>query len=220
MLAISLLALLLGSLVAACTTGSASTGEPALASGPPTSSTAATVAPSGSAPPTPSTTSTIAPVSTTGDGSGDATPAYLDISRLRVEAASGQLTLALDLAGAVPTGSPTVGQLAYVFSLDVDGDGAWDYTATLQLVPGGGFQPSLVDRRTGDRLEGAAYPGTANLAGRSITLTLPLDALACPAILQVRAASEQTKGGTKTGDTVPDAATEWISVSTGCPSPS
>lgn len=159
-------------------------------------------------------------VNTTADPSGDATPDYLDIVRLRADAASGDLTLALDLAGAVPTGSPAVGQLAYVYSIDVDGDGTPDYTAALTLLPGGGFQPSLVDLRTGAKLEGSAYPGSATTAGRNITLTLRLDAIGCPPSLQLRAASEQTKGGTRSGDSVPDAAADWIQVLTDCPTPS
>lgn len=217
-LALDLATLFLVSVVAACTTGGAASREPALASPAPTPSIAAIVTPpAASSSPLPLATSTITPVNTAADGSGDATPAYLDISRLRVEATGGLLTLVLDLAAAVPPGSPEVGQLAYVFSLDVDGDGAWDHTATLRLVPEGGFRPTLVDRRSGVRLEGAAYPGTANLAGRSVTLTVPFAALGCPPIVGVRAASEQTKGGTTTGDTVPDAETEWIQVSSGCP---
>jgi len=155
-------------------------------------------------------------VTTTADPTGDATPGYLDIVRMRPDASSGQLTLTLDLAAAVPTGSPQVGELAYIFWLDVDGDGAPHYAAALALLPGGGFAPSLVNIRTGVKLEGGAYPGTANLAGRSITLTLPLAKLGCPPTLHVRAASEQTKGGTKSGDTVPDVATDWIPVATGC----
>jgi hypothetical protein len=164
--------------------------------------------------PTPATSSSASSVA---DGPGEVIPRYLDIVGMRAEAAPGMVTLALDLADAVPAGSPQVGQLAYSFYLDVDADGAWDYTASLALVPEGGFRPALIDRRSGGRLEGPRYPGTANLAGRSITLTVQLDAIGCPPVVGVRAASEQTKGGSTAGDQVPDAIGEWIPVATDCP---
>lgn len=204
--------------LAACTTGSGAAGASAAAS-PTAVPSAAVSGPSGS-PLAPGASPTASSVNAAADASGDATPGYLDIARLRVEAESNQLTLALDLAAAVPPGSPGVGQLAYVFSLDSNGDGVPEYTATLQLVPEGGFRPILVDLRSGAKLEGAAYPGTANLAGQSVMLTLPLDSIGCPPALAVRGASERTKGGVKTGDTVPDAAADWISISTSCPTPS
>ncbi|MEA2654489.1 MAG: hypothetical protein QOI37_1716 [Chloroflexota bacterium] len=205
--------------LAGCTSGAVASGTPAGSVASVGPSMAPSVVPSVS-PGVPGTSASPTTVKTTGDTSGDATPAYLDIAGLRVDAASAQLTLALDLGAAVPPGSPDVGQLAYVFSLDVDGDGTADYTATFELIPGGPYRPVLVDTRSGKRLEGAAYPGTASLAGQTVTLTLPLDSLGCPSAIGVRGASERTKGGVKSGDTVPDGATDWIQVTTGCPTPS
>lgn len=169
--------------------------------------------------PAPATSPSTAPGAdaTASDGRADVSPGYLDITRMTVAVASDVLTLGLDLADSVPTGSPAVGQLAYVFSLDVDGDGAWDYTATLGLLPGGGFQPTLLDRRSGVRLDGSAFPGTARLDGSHVSLTVRLDAIGCPRAIAVRGASEQTKGGLRAGDTVPDASDQWIALKTGCP---
>jgi hypothetical protein len=206
--------------LAACSS-SAATGSPTSAASPAATGAAAPTTIASAIPsalPAPSATPT--DVNTTPDPSGDATPDYLDIVRLRADAASGDLTLALDLAGAVPPGSPAVGQLAYTYSIDVDGDGTPDYAVALTLLPGGGFQPSLTDLRTGARLEGSAYPGSATTAGRSITITLRLDAIRCPTSLHLRAASVQTKGGVRSGDSVPDASTDWIQVATDCPTPS
>ena len=86
----------------------------------------------------------------------------------------------MTLAADVPTGSPAVGQLAYSFDLDIDGDGTADYTATLALVPGGGFSPTLIDKRTGSKLSGSDFPGTANIAGATVALTVRFEALGCP----------------------------------------
>jgi hypothetical protein len=205
-------AFVLVTVLAACSSSGA-TGSPTSAAAP--TATASAVP---SALPAPSATPT--DVNTTPDPSGDATPDYLDIVRLHADAASGDLTLGLDLAGAVPPGSPAVGQLAYTYSIDVDGDGTPDFTVALTLLPGGGFQPSLTDLRTGARLDGSAYPGSATTAGRNITITLRLDAIGCPPSLHLRAASVQTKGGVKSGDSVPDASTDWIKVATDCPTPS
>ena len=175
------------------------------------------MAPSSAGAPVPSpSASEAASDGTTIDGTGDVTPGYLDIVAMRAQAASGSLELGLDLAAAVPPGSPGVGQLAYAFQLDVDGDGEWDYTATLKLVPGGGFQPGLARRSSGQPLEGPSFPGTANLAGSTISLTLRLDAIGCPATVGIRATSQQRKGGTTAGDEVPDASGAWIQVPTGC----
>jgi hypothetical protein len=150
------------------------------------------------------------------DRAGDMTPGYLDIVAMRVDAASASLDLALDLAAAVPPGSPSVGQLAYMFYLDIDGDRAWDVTVALKLVPEGGFRPSFIDRRSGRTLEGPQYPGAASLTGSTVSLTLRLEAIGCPPMVGVRAASQQTKGGSTAGDEAPDATGAWVEVATGC----
>ncbi len=144
-------------------------------------------------------------------------PGYIDITRLDVGTAAGAVTLGLDLAGSVPPGSPAVGQVAYVFYLDVDGDGAWDDTATLGLLPGGGYQPRFVDRTSGKTLDGAAFPGTAQLEGQRVSLTVRLDAMGCPATIAVQGAATQTKGGVRADDAVPDATDQWVTTRTGCP---
>jgi hypothetical protein len=198
--------LALVSVLAACTANPA-TGGPA---GAPSASTPSVTSIS------PTTSPTTTGVNTTIDGAGDVTPSFLDIVAMRASADSGSLTLGLDLAAAVPAGSPTVGQLAYLFYLDVDSDGAWDYTAALTLVPEGGFRPSLLGRGSTPPLEGPAFPGTANLAGSTISLTLRLDAIGCPSSVGVRAASQQTKAGATAGDQIPDAPEAWTPVETGC----
>lgn len=124
----------------------------------------------------------------------------------------------MSMAAAVPTGTPAVGQLAYRFYLDADNDGVWDRMAALESAAGGGFIPVLVDRRTGERLEGARYPGTANLAGRLISLTVRLEDLGCPPVIGVRGTAEQTKGGSSVRDEVPDAADAWTRIDTDCQS--
>jgi len=124
------------------------------------------------------------------------------------------------LADDIPPGSPTIGILAYQFYLDADGDGAWDHMAGLELAPGGGFVPVFVDRASGVQSKGPNYPGTANLAGRVISLTVRLAALSCPPVIGVRGRTEWVKGGSTVVDDVPDAATEWLQIQTDCEGPS
>ncbi len=152
------------------------------------------------------------------DPSADAAPGFIDIVRLGVESSGGSIALSMSMAAAVPAGSPAVGQLAYRFYLDLDGDGAWDRMAALEALAGGGFVPVLVDRHTGKRLQAQDFPGVVDLAGPVISLTVRLDALGCPSAVGVRGSAEQTRGGTTVRDEVPDSADVWTRVETDCPS--
>ena len=121
-----------------------------------------------------------ASVGTTPDGAGDVTPAYLDIvsfarhrrQRVADPGVGPGGRRPRGLAGGRTAGLPVLHRRERRRSVD--------YTAALKLVPEGGFRPSLVGRGSTPPLEGAAYPGTANLAGSTISLTLRLDAIGCP----------------------------------------
>lgn len=154
------------------------------------------------------------------DPSADTTPGYIDIVRLQGSTSGRVLTLTMTLAADVPPGSPVIGMLAYQVLLDADGDGAWDHMAGLESVPGGGLVPVFADRSSGVRLKGPSYPGTANLSGRVITLTVPLAALSCPTVIGVRGRTERVMGGSTVVDEVPDMPAEWIKVQTDCEGPS
>lgn len=147
--------------------------------------------------------------------SGSDLPAFIVIRRFDVRAEDGTLRLALALGAAVPAGTPPVGMLAYRFFLDTDDDGEWDRSASLELRPGGGFTPVLLDRRTAKRQEGASYPGTANLAGAEVTLTLPMEALGCPTTIGVRGMTEQTVGSVNLSDVAPGPE-QWTQIDVAC----
>jgi hypothetical protein len=145
------------------------------------------------------------------------TPSFVDIVALTADGQPGSLNVSMTLAAAVPTGSPAVGSLAYSFDLDTDGDGTADYTATLGLLPGGGFSPTLVDKHTGSKLTGSDFPGTATVTGATIALTVRFEALGCPPTVAVRGASQQVRAGATAGDQVPDAPDAWVTVTAACP---
>ena len=196
---------------------SAPTGLPA-SSNPSAQATSDPTTPPASTLPSSSTAATPSPGSEgTTDPSGDATPGFIDIVRLQAESGQESIALGLSLAAAAPAGTAVVGQLAYRFYLDIDGDGLWDHMAALEAVPGDGFVPALVDRLPGRKQQGPAYPGTAEVSGDSVAMTVRLTDIRCSSLIRVRALAEQTQAGSTARDEVPDAASEWIPVETVCP---
>jgi hypothetical protein len=190
--------------------GCSATGPSATAPATPSASAPATTAPSLPSPSGPGTANAVA------DPRGDASPDYVDLVELRAGVLAGQLELALRVAAPPPASSVAAGVLTYAFALDLNGDGQADRSAELALVPEGGFRPVLIDLATGSRLEGAQFPGTAGLTGADVTLSVSLDALACPASIGVRGSSHRTQGGDTIGDDVPDPAAGPLVVKTGC----
>jgi hypothetical protein len=206
--------------LAACTGNSGATGGATDAStGPTPPGVTATPVPSNSVAAASGGVASAAPsgTGTADDVAGDVTPGFVDIVRIAADGRAGSLDLTMDLAADVPAGTPLVGSLAYSFDLDTDGDGVADITAALTLAPGGGYTPSLVDARTGAPVVTGAFPGTANLAGRTITMTVGFEALGCPPNVGVRARSKQTRAGTTVTDQAPDAPGSWVRVTAACP---
>jgi hypothetical protein len=215
--------LLFAVVVAACTSGVPSGSVGRADGSPPPDATISPPMPSAAAPVgSPMPGASAAPESNVAtDPVADATPGYVDIVRIQGEGRGGVLTLTMSLAADVPTGSPAVGQLAYRFAIDANGDGTWDHMAALELAAGGGFVPVFLDRASGVRSAGpGSYPGTAYIAGRVITLTVPLAALSCPPVVGIQGAAEQVKGGLTVRDQVPDDITAWVRIQTGCEGPS
>ena len=193
-------------LVAGCAAAGPSAAAPTTSS----ASASATAAPALPSPSGPGTANAVA------DPRGDASLDYVDIVELRASVRAGQLELALRVAAPPPASSVQAGVLTYAFGLDLNGDGQPDESAELELVPEGGFRPVLADLATGRRLEGAQFPGTAGLTGEDVTLSVSLDALACPASIGIRGSSHRTGGGTTIRDDVPDPAAGPLILKTGC----
>ncbi len=148
----------------------------------------------------------------------DAVPGYIDIVDLTARPSGESIAVSMSVSAAVPTGTPNVGQLRYQFLLDLDGDGEADRIGALEAVPGGGFVPVLEDRRTGARIEAGQFPGTAELSGNVITLTIALQAIGCPPVVGVQGTAQQTLGGSTAVDRFPEVEQAWITVKTDCPS--
>ncbi len=162
-----------------------------------------------------------------GDDNPVATPAHIDIRSLEAVADGATLRLTLTLAGALPKASdPEIAGLRYYVFLHTDGDAVPErddpgvgvgYTVALHsrgaLGYVAGFRDWTYPEAYGDeppveRL-GPDFPGTADVAGDTIVLTVPLDALRNPRVIRIGAWATRILrvGGGRWGDpwdTVPD----------------
>lgn len=165
--------------------------------------------------PLPSGAATVTPTEDPMATSSAELPPYLMIRSVTAVSAGASVALEMVLAASVPPGSPVVGMAKYRFLIDGDGDREWDWSAALELRPGGGYVPVLSDRAGGQRQEGPAFPGTANLAGSVITMSVRFDALGCPPALAVRGRAEETRSSaTISGESPPDGS--WVTLETTC----
>ncbi|MCJ7709744.1 MAG: hypothetical protein MUQ32_02835 [Chloroflexi bacterium] len=128
------------------------------------------------------------------------TPAYIDIRSLVAVADGATLRLTLTLAGALPAATdPDVERLLYWVAIHTDGDAIPErddlnvgvgYTARLHSRGALGYQPGIRDWRGSDfpdELLGPDFPGTADVAGDTIVLTVPLAALRNPHVIRIGA---------------------------------
>jgi hypothetical protein len=133
------------------------------------------------------------------------TPAYVDIRSLEAVADGATLRLTLTLAGALPAATdPDVERLRYVVFLHTDGNAVPErdevlvgvgYTVALYSRGALGYQPGIRDWSSPDAGPGRVpvehlgpdFPGTADVAGDTIVLTVPLDALRNPHVIRIGA---------------------------------
>lgn len=127
------------------------------------------------------------------------TPAYIDIRTLMAVADGTTLRLTLTLAGVLPAApSPTIERLFYMVALHTDGDAVRErddprvgigYSVRLMNEVGGDYEPELVDWSGSDPIyhRGSSFPGTADVAGDTVVLTVPLAALGDPYVIRVGA---------------------------------
>ncbi len=138
-----------------------------------------------------------------GDDNPADTPAYIDIRSLEAVADGATLRLTLTLAGALPAVTdPDVERLLYSVFLHPDGDAVPErddpgvgvgYTVTLHSRGALGYLPGIRDwtypEAYGDQFPverlGPDFPGTAEVAGDTIVLTVPLDALRNPHVIRI-----------------------------------
>lgn len=165
------------------------------------------------------------------------TPAYIDIRSLEAVADGATLRLTLTLAGALPAETdPDVERLRYSVFLHTDGDAVPErddpavgagYTVTLHSRGALGYQPGIRDWKSPDagpgRLPverlGPDFPGTADVAGDTIVLTIPLAALRNPHVIRIGAWTARHppayRGYGDPWDTLPDsdfrgATKDWL----------
>jgi len=166
-----------------------------------------------------------------GDDNPVDTPAYIDIRFLEAVADGATLRLTLTLAGELPAApDPEVERLLYSVFLHTDGDAVPErdepgvgvgYTVALHSRGALGYVPGLRDWSAPDAGPGHLpvehlgpdFPGTADVAGDTIVLTVPLDALRDPHVIRVGAWT--ARGWGEASDTLPDsdhdgATRDWL----------
>jgi hypothetical protein len=155
-------------------------------------------------------------------------PAYIDIRSLEAVADGATLRLTLTLAGALPKATdPEIAGLRYYVFLHTDGDAVPErdspavgmgYTVALHSRGALGYVPGMRDwtypEAYGDQHQlpverlGPDFPGTADLAGDTIVLTVPLDALRSPHVIRIGAWATRIlavgRGWGEPWDTLPD----------------
>lgn len=155
-----------------------------------------------------------------GDDNPVDTPAYIDIRSLEAVADGATLRLTLTLAGALPKATdPEIAGLRYYVFLHTDGAAVPErdspavgigYTVALHSRGALGYVPGIRDwsgpeaapgRLPVERL-GPDFPGTADVAGDTIVLTVPLDALGSPHVIRIGAWATRILrvGGGRWGD--------------------
>jgi len=154
-----------------------------------------------------------------GDDNPVDTPAYIDIRFLEAVADGATLRLTLTLAGELPAAPDPDVEARYSVLLHTDGDAVPErddpgvgvgYTVALHSRGALGYVPGLRDWSAPDAGPGSLpverlgpdFPGTADVAGDTIVLTVPLDALRDPHVIRIGAWTARGWGGA--WDTLPD----------------
>jgi hypothetical protein len=139
-----------------------------------------------------------------GDDNPVDTPAYIDIRSLEAVADGANLRLTLTLAGALPAAPDPEVDLRYAIAVHTDSDAVPErddpavgigYTIALHSRGALGYQPGIRDwtypeaygdQRPVERL-GPDFPGTAEVDGDRIVLTVPLAAMRDPHVIRIGA---------------------------------
>jgi hypothetical protein len=189
----SLVALLLVAMVAACGAG------PNALLGRPTPSAVDSAAPTTSIAP-----GLVAEAKSIKDKKGDLVDeaddpvtknGQVDIVKLTASADGSSLRLLLDLAGDVPAGvSSTDQQITYLFQVETDRSGTFDYWIVISNLENGAWSASITDYTEaghGASAYGPRFPGSNVVDGRSVAVTVALQALGHPSRLRIAAAAQR-----------------------------
>ena len=120
---------------------------------------------------------------------------HIDIVKLTAAADGSSLRLALDLAGVVPAAlSSKDQQVTYLFELEKDRSGAFDYWIVISNLENGSWSASITDYTEaghGGSAYGSRFPGSSVVDGKSVQVTVALEAIGNPSRLRIAAAAQR-----------------------------
>jgi hypothetical protein len=123
----------------------------------------------------------------------------VDIIGLTASADGSNLRLDLELAGTVPTKvSATEQELIYLFKVEKDRSGSFDYWIVVSNLESGRWSASISDDTAeghGKTLYGDRFPGSAVVDGPDVLVTIALSAVGNPTRVRISATSERADHG-------------------------
>lgn len=114
---------------------------------------------------------------------------------------NGSLDLQMELLTDAPKRDPNV---SYQWALDVDGNGFADYEVHLEGRGNGAYFPLIWDGVGTPTLMGDAFPGTFDVIGNYLDMSVPFETIGWPPTVSVRATTEKLELRTSTDDTAPE----------------
>ena len=131
------------------------------------------------------------------DEAGDAVKknGLVDIVKVTASADGSSLRLMLELAADIPAAPPATDQpLNYLFQVEKDRSGSFDYWIVISNLENGSWSASITDYTkagNGRSAYGSRFPGSAVVQGNLVVVTVSLEALGDPATLRIAASSER-----------------------------
>ena len=131
------------------------------------------------------------------DEAGDAVKknGRVDIVKVTASTDGSSLRLTLELADDIPTTLPSTEQaLTYLFQVETDRSGSFDYWVVVSNLENGSWSAALTDYTEaghGKSAYGPRFPGSVSVAGNLVTVTVALLSIGNPAKLRIAAAAER-----------------------------
>lgn len=129
-------------------------------------------------------------------------PAYADVVEVSARTKADSLLLSMRLRGAVRSLADGE-QLVYTFALDADRDDNPDWWVSFETQEGT-FYPVLFEIAQPLSQTGIAYPGTASMDGKTVSMSVDADALGLVGLPAVNGQAEWYRGAQESRDVAPN----------------
>jgi hypothetical protein len=117
---------------------------------------------------------------------------HVDITKVEARADGTDLIVSITLAGGLPdTLSSLRQELTYLFVIEADDSGEFDYWMTVENREDGHWSPSLTDWATSQSYFDDEYPGSYSVDANAVMMRIPLWALGSPSRVRLQAISQR-----------------------------